>query len=45
MLTGIDSQSVSDTFLRFQSNAEAQAEEQKLMKEAKRWIRLYYGSR
>ena len=44
MLTGIDSQSVSDTFLRFQSTAEEQAEEQKIMKEAKRWIRLYYGA-
>jgi hypothetical protein len=42
--TGIETQDVSDTYLKFMSATEQQEYENKISKEAKRWIRLYFGS-
>jgi len=40
--TGIDPQSIQDTFLRYRSNREKQEFEYKIKKDAKKWIRLYF---
>lgn len=42
--TGIETQDVSDTYLRFMSATEQQEFENKISKEAKRWVRLYFNS-